>query len=198
MIDRKKLFSSPEMKGRGWTDAAIKKFAAEHDDERVNPHRKSGPPMKLYLMARVKRIELRKTWIAWQAGSTVRKQSSAEAVHTKKEKLQEYVDSIVIEVPQMTEEELTSRAIMHYNDMRSGTEKDRAYASSSRDFLDRISVNYLRHELTKYEQHLGEIASKTGAVDCRTSIRRKVYDAIKDAYPDLGFECFQQMKKRDY
>lgn len=198
MIDRKKLFSSPEMKVRGWTDAAIKKFAAEHDDERANPYHKSGPPMKLYLRARVKRIELRKTWIAWQAGSTVRKQSSAEAVHTKKEKLQEYVDSIVVEVPQMTEEELTARAIRHYNDMWSGTEKDRASEKSSQDFLDRISVNYLRHELTKYEQHLGEIAGKTGAVDCRTSIRRKVYDAIMDAYPDLGFECYGQMKKRDW
>jgi hypothetical protein len=194
-IDRTKLFTVSELKYRGWTDTDIKRFAPEHDDIRPNPKYQCAAPMKLYLRARVRRIELRKTWIAWKAGSAVRKQSAAAAVSTKEQKLQEYVDAIEIVVPEMGTDELTSRAIQHYNAWWTGTEK-RAHDSDSQDFLDRISVNYLRHELTSYEEHLDEIAGKTGAKEARIDLSGKVYDAIGDAYPDLWFECQEQLKRR--
>lgn len=194
-IDRKKLLSIAELRGRGWTDAAIKKFAPHPDDTRPNPYYKCAAPMKFYLIARVKRIELRKTWIAWTAGSADSMQSSATAVSTKEQKLQEYVDAIEIVVPEMGTDVLTSRAIQHYNAWWTGTEK-RAHDSDSQDFLDRISVNYLRHELTSYEEHLDEIAGKTGAKEARIDLSEKVYDAIGDAYPDLWFECQEQLKRR--
>ena len=180
-FDRTKLFSVPELKYRGWTDAAIRRFAPEPDDTRLNPFYKCAAPMKFYLIARVKRIEVRKSWIAWKAGSAVRKQSAAAAVSTKEQKLQEYVDAIEIVVPEMGTDELKSHAIQHYNAWWTGTGK-RAHDSDSSEFLDRISVNYLRHELTSYEEHLDKIAGKTGAYNARTDLRSAIYDAIGDAY----------------
>jgi hypothetical protein len=192
-----KFLSLGALKQRGWTDAAIKKFAPEPDEVRDQPwpHRNS-PPMKFYLLARIKKIEQRKTWIAWQEGSAVRKKSAAKAVSTKIAALTQWLDSLVIEVPQMTDEELTTRAVEHYNIHWMDTEK-RARVDDDEDFLDRISVNYLRHELSPYEEHLNQIAGKTGAHEARSRLRSLIYNAIEDAYPDLGVECYKQERERD-
>ena len=63
MIDRKLLFSVPELRGRGWTDLAIKKFLPEPDDTRPNPrYRWAGAPMKFYPISRVAAIEQSASW----------------------------------------------------------------------------------------------------------------------------------------
>ena len=191
-----KFISFSDLKKRGWSDATIGKFTPEPDDTQANPMYSSAAPMKLYLLARIKRIERRKTWIAWQDTSAVRKKSAAKAVITKTDALMQWLDSLEIEVPKMADKELTSLAIQHYNALWSGTEK-RAHASDSPEFLDRISVNYLRHQLTPYEEHLGQIAGKTGAHEARDSLRSAIYEAIGDTYPELRSECWDQQKARE-
>jgi hypothetical protein len=156
----------------------------------------SAAPMKLYLLARIKRIERRKTWIAWQEASAARKKSAAKAVSTKTDALLQWVDSLEIEVPKMTDEELTARAVENYNALWWETEK-RAGANDDQDFLDRIAVNYLRHQLSPYEEHLNEIAGKTGAHEARDRLRSAIYEAIGDAYPDLWSECWDQQEARE-
>ena len=42
---------------RGWKKPEIAKYLGEPDVEAKNPHRKSGPPMRLFLKARVLRVE---------------------------------------------------------------------------------------------------------------------------------------------
>ena len=191
-----KFLSLGALKQRGWPDATIKKFAPEPDEVRDQPwpHRNS-PPMKFYLLARIKKIEQRKTWIAWQEGSAVRKKSAAKAVSTKIAALTQWLDSLVIEVPKMTDEGLTARAVEHYNALWFDTDK-RASVDDDEDFLERISVNYLRHQLSPYEEHLNQIAGKTGAHEARDRLRSLIYDAIGDAYPDLSSECFRQERER--
>jgi hypothetical protein len=191
-----RLLSLKDLKDRGWTDATIKKFAPQPDGTQVNPAYQSAAPMKLYLLARVKRIERRKTWIAWQADSAVRKISAAKAVTTKIDAMKEWLDSLTIEVPKLTDEELIARAVEHYNALWCGTEK-RACVNDDQDFLNRIAVNYLRHELSPYEEHLNQIAGKTGAHEARDRLRSLIYNAIGDAYPDLSFECFKQERERE-
>ena len=95
----------------------------------------------------------------------------------------------------MGTDELKSHAIQHYNAWWTGTGK-RAHDSDSSEFLDRISVNYLCHELTSYEEHLDKIAGKTGAYNARTDLRSAIYDAIGDAYPNLSSECWEQNNDR--
>lgn len=69
------------------------------------------------------------------------------------------------------------------------------YASerSSPEFLERITVNYLRHELSSYENHLTRVAGQVGAEDAYWRIKEKVLDAIAGAYPHLAAECCRQM-----
>ena len=188
LYDRKKLFSTPELKARGWTSAARARFLRYHDDTRANPH---GGVMKFYLTARVKRKERSKAWQSSLEQSITRKAASQRAVETKTDRLDEYVKSIKVEVPLMTRTELVSRAIEHYNEFWFGTGK-RAVEGDDDTFLERISVNYLRHELTLYERHLDEIAGKTGARGARSLLRSTIYDKIGETYPDLWDECMRQ------
>lgn len=53
-------------------------------------------------------------------------------------------------------------------------------------------VNFLRHECSHYDALLAETFGKTGREEAIDLIRRKVLDAIADAYPDLAFEAYRQ------
>jgi hypothetical protein len=66
----------------------------------------------------------------------------------------------------------------------------------SPEFIHRIVVNYLRHELTAYEEELMSPAGRIGVRDAESMIRRRVYDAISAAYPMLAGECRAQREMR--
>ena len=116
---------------------------------------------------------------------------------TKQEKLQAYLEGVEIKVPRLDEQPLIKRASGHYN----ARQIDRvgldlfADESSDRVFLERITVNYLRHELTCYEHQLTKIAGKVGADDARMEMKEKVLDAISEKYPWLAKECWRQVKR---
>lgn len=58
MLDRKLLFSVPDLKVRGWTPTAIAKFLPEPDDTSPNPYySRAGAPMKFWLKKRIYRVE---------------------------------------------------------------------------------------------------------------------------------------------
>jgi hypothetical protein len=167
-LKRDRLFSIPELKERGWTDTAIKRFLPTPDDTRVDPHHKSAPPMKPYLTTRVKRTESTNRFQEWRSGADARSLAASQAVDTKEASLLAFVDDIVIDVPRMTDKELLISAVEHYNAHWSSFEnpeasEKRAHITDAPEFLVRIQVNYLRHSQTRYEQHLDEVG-KTGAV----------------------------------
>jgi len=64
------------------------------------------------------------------------------------------------------------------------------------EFLDRITVNHLRHELSSYEAELAALFGKTGRAEATAVIRKRVYRAIADAYPELAAECGRQLTRR--
>ena len=56
-------------------------------------------------------------------------------------------------------------------------------------------VNYLRHELSSYENELNETAGKVGVRDAYLEIKDKVLFAIGDSYPELQNECRRQRER---
>ena len=156
----------------------------------------AAAPMKFYLAARVELIEVRKTWIAWKTWFALRKQSAAAAASAREEELQGYVDLIEIAgAAELTAEELASRAIRHFNDSVPDTEKHRAFVGSALDFLNRISVNYLGHQMAAFEEHLHKMEAMAG-VDEVPIDRREIYEAIGRTYPHLRDECRKQNNDR--
>src|ERR1035441_7987351 len=161
-----------------------------------NSSYKCAAPMKFYLAARMKLIELRKTWIAWRTRSALRKQSAAAAVSAKEENVQAYVDLIEIAgAAELTAEELASRAISHFNDSVADMEKHKAFVGSAMALLNRISVNYLGQQKAAFEEHLHKMESMAGVDEVPLDLR-EIYDAIGRTYPHLRDECRKQNNDR--
>jgi hypothetical protein len=198
----KKLLMTSDLKARGWTLAIIRKFLPDPDDTKENPVFSSKAPMKLYAANRVADIELTAEFKWEQAKVPERRKTALKAVATKRLRMQEYIDNVIVELPKLTLDEAQQKAITHYNTRGPrrwdvDTSWSPASVHSDLEFLDRITVNYLRHCCTKYESHLRRIAGKTGAKDGYTTMKKKVLDSIASAFPDLAEECGAQKDMMD-
>jgi hypothetical protein len=69
-----------------------------------------------------------------------------------------------------------------------------AEAECPTDPEDRVCVNYIRHRLSNYDQYLKErICQRTLGTDLAVRmVRRRTYEAIAEAYPQLAEECQRQ------
>jgi hypothetical protein len=145
---------TPGLKARGWTDTLIRRFLPSPDATRPNVHYLSGPPVRLYLLARVEAIEATAEFLAARSAAATRKASAARAVETKRAAMRRHVEGLVVEVVRMGDEELVRRACKHYNRRQEERAERRAERgqecdydwrpatpASDRAFLDRITVN---------------------------------------------------------
>jgi hypothetical protein len=115
------------------------------------------------------------------------------------ERLQKQLESVEISLPRVEKKILLKRACGHYNYMqderacygRSHSDIP-ATLNSDKEFLDRITVNYLRHCLTDYEELLDEISGKVGFAVGYFDIREKIFKKIIEYYPWLETECKRQ------
>ncbi len=187
-------YTKKKLKERGWNDRLIEQLLGDPDKTRINMHCKSGPEVCFYAKERVHAAESRTEFVEAQPGRLVRSERSLRAAETQRNQMGEYVEGIEVSVPQMDEATLTAQAIAHYNVRHDGV-GDRAFESSDPEFLNRIRVNYLRHQCTGYDQHLDETKGKVGRSEACVEIKEKILDAIADAYPMLTKECSRQKQE---
>ena len=160
-----------------------------------NPHYRSGPPSRLYLRADVERLVK-----SLPAGSRQpREERSAAAKTAAKQRAEELIQQaelLEIVVRVVAEEQVVRDACANYNsaERRERDEND-ASEHSDPDFLDRITVNYIRHDLTEYENCLADVKGKPGENEAHRIIRERVLDEIADNYPWLAGECSRQISK---
>jgi len=188
------------MTNRDWTRMMITELLDNPDKEKVNPFFKSAPTMKLYDLDRIIKAESTEAFESMKASN--RREGARKAVETKRRKAVAYIQelrNIGIPVRRLKPKGLRYNACKHYNDFwveeRGQIDK---YVSVNDDlsdeFLQRIEVNYIRHELTPYEEKLEEVRGKVGAEELRFEIRKKILGAIANSYPDLVNECKRQME----
>jgi hypothetical protein len=194
------MISHPTVRERGWTDAMIRDLLGEPDATRTNPIYRSAPPARFYSLIRVQAAEAEEKFTQRRDAAAKRSATSSAAAERKRQELLEGIAPIpspAVAVLPMAE--LIQRACDAYNDYQSANRREYDWASprSRPDFLDRIMVNYLRHELTPYEKRLYEVAGRVGVRDAEQMIRESVYDAIAGAYPHLQNECGRQSATRE-
>jgi hypothetical protein len=158
--------------------------------------------MRLYARARVEAFEASPAWPRLQERVARRKAAAAKAIETKTQRLWDYLDELEIAVPVMPLAELTEQACAHYNDRQSVRERwdaQEATPASDPSFLERISVNYLRHRLSAYDEELAHLFGKVGVREAYQELNEMVYHAIATAYPTLAAECTRQLQmKREH
>jgi hypothetical protein len=165
------MYTKTELISRGWTSRSIELFLGEPDELRRNPKYKSAAPMRLYATARVEKIENSAKYKKHLEASKCRKIAAQKAVKTKREQLTEWAKNwrptVHVEAKKLLDE-----AIESYNyGIIFRANSERASRSSSPLFLQRITMNYLRHECSDYEAALAEIKGRVGTSDAYEEIR---------------------------
>jgi len=97
---------------------------------------------------------------------------------------------------------LVNCAIVSYNAFHEemlwqrGHDYERASEQSDPADLSRITVNYIRHNLTEYDTHLEELVGQVGVSKAGRVIRCRVYAQIATRYPEYAEERKRQMDAR--
>ncbi len=202
--ENEEYISKAGLKTRGWTDSMISIFLGNPDLERFNPHYKSAPKMKLYKLSRIINIEGTEEFNIRRIKSEQRSKVMKKVAKNKEMRLLEEIKRLEISVRIISPESLLKASIKGYNDFHEYVSMERenydfvpADSGSDKSFLQRIQVNYLRHNLTEYDHELENVAGKIGIAKAILMIKEKVYDAIALAYPYLSQECNRQ-KQRVY
>ena len=175
----------------GWNKSLLVKLLGEPDVRKKQYGRTNL--MCLYDLERVQSAESVALFQAAQESLAKRKISAKKAVETKVRKLMDAVSCMTINVEQVKRVE--SFAIDAYNEYNEDNFNPASH-KSNRAFLDRICVNFIRHELTEYDFSLETVAGKTGITQAVDAIREKVYAAIAACYPVFKSECERQKKSR--
>ena len=154
--------------------------------------------MKLYALERIIKIEATDEFKKELVKVAARKLRAQKAVATKLAKMQAFIEGLVVTHPPLTAEQLTELAIKAYNNHGPSRNAERAerWQSASPhsrpEFLERITVNYLRHQCSPYDDNLRKIAGKTGVDEGRVQLKKKILQAIATSYPWLQEECCRQ------
>ena len=193
------FLSSSQLKERGWTPALITQFLGEPDATKPNPHYRAAAPMRLYARARV---EVAEQFVQAAAKAQARSQTGKMVAARKAAELVAQAEQTPIRVKRLPFEQVQDQAIASYNAFHEellwerGHDYNPAHLDSDPAFLDRITVNYIRHALTEYDTHLEAVAGKVGVSEAVATIRRRIFAEIAHAYPEYTQECHRQVATR--
>ena len=180
---------------RKWTDALLKKYMSEPDLIKNNPHYGRASEMKLYKISRVESIEKNEHFLIDFQKTILRRKSSAKMVETKKDNLLIEIFELPISVEFIPRNELVPLVIDDYND-RNYYKDYLTLRDLDQSTLERLTVNYIRHQLTSYDQCLGLIFSKVGKKEGYRLLRERIYNCISESYPELTRECTLQFRRK--
>jgi hypothetical protein len=173
----------------------VRDLLGEPDRTARNPRYRGGPPMRLYDIDRVVRVEATPEWEARRAASKRRQAVAVRATEAQRERLLREVESTSITVPRLPLDDVMRRGVASWRDRQAefGRYVD---GDVPPDVAERLAVNYLRHELTAYDDHLAALYRRVGKDAAYDAINEKVYEAISRAYPELAKECDRQVARK--
>ncbi len=179
----------------GWTRTNVKNFADPPDLTKRNPHYRSASPTRLYRTSRIEEVEQREdVQAALKRGQLRSERATLVSERTRLSGLMK-ARAFSCTVPEIPQEQLKSLAIEHYNSRLKllGGENYVFLDHVDPTVLNRITVNYVRHELSRYDNELSSIKGKVGRHEIHAWIKRRVLEEIARVYPYLNVECERQM-----
>jgi len=186
-----------DLRERGWSLTMIEKFLGAPDKTATNPKSRKAAPMKFWLLSRVIEAQNHPDFQAIQAKAARRSAAMTASAAARIDDMLLKVEAMEISVRALPESDLLLTAQKSWEIRHSqGRAERQSIGESDAAFARRISVNYVRHQLTTYDTALDETAEKVGATAARERIRQRVYGSITQCYPYLQKECERQMKHR--
>ncbi|MCG2624885.1 hypothetical protein LVY72_23630 [Arthrobacter sp. I2-34] len=185
------LIAGDLKKDRGWTDTQIKTFLPEPDQLARNPFSRKAAPMKLYALARVLEIEASEEYRKAREASRTRQLAARERALAKKKEAVAVAEALPLRINPEPWPVVQQQAIEHFNRrLRRG--QSPAGPRTVQHRLDRLTVNYLRHQQTSYETELRAFKGVIGVGEAYLVVRNRILDLIAATYPNLRTECERQ------
>lgn len=185
------LIAGDLKKERGWTDTQIRTFLPEPDKLARNPRSRKAAPMKLYALERVERIEASPEYRRAREASRNRQLAARERALAKKKEAIAAAEALPLRINPEPWALVQQKAVEHYNRrLRRG--QSPAGPGTVRHRLDRLTVNYLRHQQTSYETELQAFKGVVGVGEAYLVVRNRILDLIAATYPALADECGRQ------
>lgn len=177
---------------RGWTRGMASKLLKNIDYKLVdNPYYKCATPMTLYFLKDIKRIEKTKKFKELQQKANKRKESSKKAVETKKKNIVLLADTFSITVERISLDDLRNYTLNAkqnwYNLLQSNRYYEyplNAYSAHEED-VERWMVNYIRHNLSNYDEELEALAGKVGKSKGYWHYKERLATEMIKVYPEL-------------
>jgi hypothetical protein len=200
-------YSETELIERGWTKSGVSKFLGEPD---WNPRfRAYGQELKakLYREERVIETENTDEWKIWRFKSEKRRQSAQaralvklklkeEAEAAEQQEQEEYLEEFLGEVRKIKVhftnklDTLDKLRILGEKNWVPAAYQDPNFTETPEQHSDRVTVNYLRHHCTNYDQILEEYDLSDYAY---LEISKKVHDLIAKKFPELKKSCNERI-----
>lgn len=201
MNEKSQMITQSTILAMGWTKTMIKNLLPE-PTERPNPHYKCAAPMKLWEQEKVLEVMETEDFKKALEKASKRKNAAKSAVKTKENLLLNEINKLVenIEIKVIPDDKLIKKTIAAKNlwysyqdDMRGTFYEHRVYRNSIDDCtLARWVVNYIRHNLVKYDQTMENIKGKIGKDKAYFVFKKAVLDKIASVYPQYAAECQRQ------
>ena len=179
-----------ELRDRGWSSAMVRDLLGEEDQRRRNPWYRNAAPVRLWSWQRVLAAEATGDFAARREALARRQQAARDAARARAERLRHWAETVAITVDRMPVGVAMARATESYN--RRHYDSDAAGPWSDDAFLTRITVNFLRHESTPYDEEMASCRGLPGVRGAQAILRARVLTAIGQTYPVLAKECARQ------
>lgn len=183
----------------------VRQLLGEPDLLGVNPYFRTAPQTRLYCLKRVEVAEGSEEFRTVSAAAARRSVAAKAAAQRRRREVLARIAAEPVDVPRLAPDRLAVAAVKHRNRRDEERSYDRldhvpdpaTVESAEPDTLARWKVNYLRHRLTRYDELLDGLHGSTGRAAAEELLRRRVYTAISEAYPDLAQECERQLCERE-
>lgn len=199
---REQKLTKTEVRSLGFSEKLIGMLLPE-PELRPNPHYRSAAYMQLWRRSDVEKAMKNPVFQEWIKKREKRQAAAEKAVETKWAKLRAAMDEFIesIKIEKVDIDVLRTAAIEAQQDwyyeqyyMRGkGYVKD-AY-SADEDTVKRWMVNFVRHEMTTYDEQLYYMKGKVGVHDMYEEIHNLILDKIAVVYPELAQECEKQKNR---
>ena len=194
------FYTQTEVKARGWSQTLIESVLGAPDKyaRTWTRGRRSGRPAKQWSKQRVEATEKSsQAFIGYQDKRAAASARSMKVAERKRGELRDDLGKLDITVQVISSAEAIARGIRNW-ETRQARRRRKAGNGGDADAATkrRWAINYIRHNLCTYDAERHKIAGRTGQVLGIALIRRMVYEAIAEAYPDFAEECRRQARQR--
>lgn len=195
--DTREQLTQSEILGMGWTKSLIEKYLPD-PTLKPNPRYKKAAPMKLWNRQDVLDAMDSEVFKAAMEKASKRKAAAEKACATKVKKTVEEMTALgngltIKIIPDDALRQRTLRAKQNWAIQHENFEFIPCASDITPETMERWIVNYIRHNLVKYDTALERLYGKCGRYEAYPEFKRIVLEKIAAAYPMYAEECKRQI-----